>query len=98
MTILLNGGPEPTEKGIARTVWLFEKHVLQERLETDLADHHKVLSFDVFAQRYVINKPFDNGRADAIHFRDQANEMIKIWFIAFQTCTGERLKAEKLTK
>lgn len=95
MAIFLNGGDEPKEKGLARTVWLFEKEVLEHYFKTDLNDHHAVLSFDVFAMKYVINPKFNNGRADAIYLCEKANEMIKVWFIAFQTCTGERLKLEK---
>ena len=90
--MLLNGGEEPKERGLARTVWLFEKEVLEQYLKTDLKDHHAVLSFDVFAMEYVINPKFNNGRADAIYLCQEANKLIKIWFIAFQTCTGENLK------
>ena len=95
MTIFLNGGEEPKERGLARTVWLFEKEVLEQYLKTDLKDHHAVLSFDVFAMEYVINPKFNNGRADAIYLCQEANKLIKIWFIAFQTCTGEHLKRER---
>lgn len=90
--MLLNGGEEPKERGLARTVWLFEKEVLEQYLKTDLKDHHAVLSFDVFAMEYVINPKFNNGRADAIYLCQEANKLIKIWFIAFQTCTGGALK------
>lgn len=93
--MLLNGGEEPKERGLARTVWLFEKEVLEQHLKTDLKDHHAVLSFDVFAMEYVINPKFNNGRADAIYLCQEANKLIKIWFIAFQTCTGEHLKRER---
>lgn len=93
--MLLNGGEEPKERGLARTVWLFEKEVLEQYLKTNLKDHHAVLSFDVFAREYVINSKFNNGRADAIYLCQEANKLIKIWFIAFQTCTGEHLKRER---
>ena len=93
--MLLNGGEEPKERGLARTVWLFEKEVLEHYFKTDLNDHHAVLSFDVFAMEYVINPKFNNGRADAIYLCEEANKLIKIWFIAFQTCTGEHLKRER---
>lgn len=93
--MLLNGGGEPKERGLARTVWLFEKEVLEQYLKTDLKDHHAVLRFDVFAMEYVINPKFNNGRADAIYLCQEANKLIKIWFIAFQTCTGEHLKRER---
>lgn len=93
--MLLNGGEEPKEKGLARTVWLFEKEVLEHYFKTNLNDHHAVLSFDVFAMEYIINPKFNNGRADAIYLCQEANKLIKIWFIAFQTCTGEHLKRER---
>lgn len=87
--MFLNSVQEPKERGIARTVWLFEKEVLEQYLKTDLNDHHKVLSFDVFAMEYIINPAFDTGRADAAYLCSKANELIKIWFIAFKTCIGE---------
>ncbi|MFW1959187.1 hypothetical protein [Acinetobacter johnsonii] len=86
--------PEPKEIGLERTVWLFEREVLENLEKTNLEDHHKVLEFNLFSMEYEIKPKFNNGRADAIVMRDTANHWLKMWFIAFQTCTGEYLKTK----
>jgi len=83
---------EPKEKGLKRTVWLFEQEILEKLESTNLEDHHQVLKFNIFIMQYELKPQFDTGRADAILMRDTANHWLKIWFIAFQTCTGEYLK------
>ena len=85
---------EPKETGLERTVWLFEREVLEKFEKTNLEDHHKVLEFNIFSMEYEIKPKFNNGRADAIVMRDTANHWLKMWFIAFQTCTGEHLKVK----
>lgn len=85
---------EPKETGLKRTVWLFEHEILENLEKTNLQDHHKVLQFNVFSMQYELRPKFNNGRADAIVMRDTANHWLKMWFIAFQTCTGEHLKAK----
>ncbi|WP_151859487.1 hypothetical protein [Acinetobacter nosocomialis] len=93
--MIANTKKEPKKTGIDRTVWLFETEVLQKYLGTNLKDHHKVLQFNIFAMKYEIKPKFDNGRLDAICLRDKANELIKIWFIAFQSCTGEQMRLSR---
>jgi len=85
---------EPKETGLKRTVWLFEREVLEKLEKTNLQDHHKVLKFNIFAMQYELRPKFNNGRADAIVMRDTANHWLKMWFIAFQTFTGEHLKVK----
>lgn len=86
--------PEPKETGLQRTVWLFEREILEKLENTDLEDHHTVLKFNLFSMEYEIKPKFNNGRADAIVMRNTVNHWLKMWFIAFQTCTGEHLKAK----
>lgn len=85
---------EPKETGLKRTVWLFEREILEKLEKTNLKDHHKVLKFNHFSMCYELHPNFDNGRADAILMRDTANHWLKIWFVAFQTCTAEHQKAK----
>lgn len=85
---------EPKERGLDRTVWLFERDILEKLNRTNLDDHHKVLKFNRYSMEFEIKPKFDNGRADAIYLCDKANEMLKIWFVAFATCTSEHLKTQ----
>lgn len=80
---------EPKEIGLQRTVWLFEREILEKLEKTDLKDHHKVLEFNIFSMEYELKPKFDNGRADAIVMRDTANHWLKIWFSAFIACTAD---------
>lgn len=84
---------EPKETGLKRTLWLFEREILVNLEKTDLKDHHKVLSFNIFSMEYELNPEFDNGRADAIVMRDTANHWLKMWFVAFQTCASEKMQS-----
>ncbi|MDG3557050.1 hypothetical protein P7L54_13950 [Acinetobacter bereziniae] len=86
---------EPKETGLKRTVWLFEREILANLEKTDLKDHHKVLSFNIFSMEYELNPEFDNGRADAIVMRDTANHWLKMWFVAFQTCASEKMQSRQ---
>lgn len=83
---------EPKEIGLKRTVWLFEREVLERLENTNLDDHHKVLKFNCFSMKYEIKPKFNNGRADAILMRDTANHWLKIWFVAFAACTADHNK------
>ncbi|ENV98169.1 hypothetical protein F938_01228 [Acinetobacter bereziniae LMG 1003 = CIP 70.12] len=86
---------EPKETGLKRTLWLFEREILVNLEKTDLKDHHKVLSFNIFSMEYELNPEFDNGRADAIVMRDTANHWLKMWFVAFQTCASEKMQSRQ---
>lgn len=86
---------EPKETGLKRTVWLFEHEILVNLEKTDLKDHHKVLTFNIFSMEYELNPEFDNGRADAIVMRDTANHWLKMWFVAFQTCASEKMQSRQ---
>jgi hypothetical protein len=86
---------EPKETGLKRTVWLFEREILVNLEKTDLKDHYKVLSFNIFSMEYELNPEFDNGRADAIVMRDTANHWLKMWFVAFQTCASEKIQSRQ---
>ncbi|CAM9381800.1 hypothetical protein [Acinetobacter bereziniae] len=86
---------EPKETGLKRTVWLFEREILANLEKTDLKDHHKVLSFNIFSMEYELNPEFENGRADAIVMRDTANHWLKMWFVAFQTCASEKMQSRQ---
>ena len=86
---------EPKETGLKRTVWLFEREILVNLEKTDLKDHYKVLSFNIFSMEYELNPEFDNGRADAIVMRDKANHWLKMWFVAFQTCASEKIQSRQ---
>ncbi len=83
---------EPKKTGLKRTVWLFEREILEMREKTNLKDHHKVLKFNCFSMKYEIKPKFDNGRADAILMRDTGNHWLKIWFVAFAACTADHNK------
>jgi len=83
---------EPKEIGLERTVWLFEREILEKLNNTNLEDHHKVLIFNRYSMSYEINPEFDNGRADAITMCDIANYWLKMWCIAFATCTADQNK------
>ena len=84
--------PEPKETGLERTVWLFEREVLERLEKTNLEDHHKVLEFNQFSMEYEIRPKFNNGRADAVVMRNTANHWFKIWFAAFAACTADHNK------
>lgn len=86
---------EPKETGLKRTVWLFEREILVNLEKTDLKDHHKVLTFNIFSMEYELNPEFDNGRADAIVMRNTANHWLKMWFVAFQTCASEKMQSRQ---
>ncbi|MFH7353057.1 hypothetical protein L1A70_14685 [Acinetobacter bereziniae] len=86
---------EPKETGLKRTVWLFEREILANLEKTDLKDHHKVLSFNIFSMEYELNPELENGRADAIVMRDTANHWLKMWFVAFQTCASEKMQSRQ---
>lgn len=86
---------EPKETGLKRTVWLFEREILVNLEKTDLKDHHKVLTFNIFSMEYELNPEFDNGRADAIVMRNTANHWLKMWFVAFQTCASEKIQSRQ---
>ena len=43
---------EPKEKGLKRTVWLFEQEILEKLESTNLEDHHQVLKFNIFIMQY----------------------------------------------
>lgn len=83
---------EPKEIGLKRTVWLFERDILEKLEQTNLKEHHKVLEFNIFSMKYEIKPPFNNGRADAITMRNTANDWFKIWFAAFAACTADHNK------
>lgn len=85
---------EPKEIGLRRTVWLFEREVLEKFENTNLDDHHKVLEFNLFSMEYEIKPKFNNGRADAITMRNTANHWFKIWFAAFAACTADLKQAK----
>ena len=87
---------EPKETGLKRTVWLFEREILVNLEKTDLKDHHKVLTFNIFSMEYELNPEFDNGRADAIVMRNTANHWLKMWFVAFQTCASEKIQSQQV--
>ncbi|MDQ8953183.1 hypothetical protein RFH42_09450 [Acinetobacter rudis] len=55
---------EPNKTGLKRTVWLFEREILEKLEKTNLKDHHKVLKFNLFSMEYELKPKFDNGRAD----------------------------------
>lgn len=76
-----------------RCVQLFEERLLRDKLGTDLKDHKKVLKYNEFSFCYEILPKFDNGRADAIVLRDQANEMLSNWFTAF--AASNEIKRDK---
>ena len=80
---------EPKEIGLKRTVWLFERDILEKIEQTNLEHHHKVLEFNLFSTQYEIKPPFNNGRADAVTMRNTANHWFKIWFSAFAACTAD---------
>lgn len=84
---------EPKEIGLKRTVWLFEREVLERLENTNLDDHHKVLEFNLFSMEYEIKPKFNNGRADAITMRNTANHWFKIWFAAFAACKADLKQA-----
>lgn len=86
---------EPKETGLKRTVWLFEREILVNLEKTDLKDHHKVLTFNIFKMEYELKSKFDNGRADAIVMRNTANHWLKMWFVAFQTCASEKIQSRQ---
>lgn len=86
---------EPKETGLKRTVWLFEREILVNLEKTDLKDHHKVLTFNIFKMEYELKPKFDNGRADAIVMRNTANHWLKMWFVAFQTCASEKIRSRQ---
>lgn len=85
---------EPKEIGLKRTVWLFEREVLERLENTNLDDHHKVLEFNLFSMKYEIKPKFNNGRADAITMRNTANHWFKIWFAAYAACTTDLNRAK----
>ncbi len=85
---------EPKEVGLKRTVWLFEREVLERLENTNLDDHHKVLEFNLFSMKYEIKPKFNNGRADAITMRNTANHWFKIWFAACAACTADLNRAK----
>ena len=85
---------EPKEIGLKRTVWLFEREVLERLENTNLDDHHKVLEFNLFSMKYEIKPKFNNGRADAITMRNTANHWFKIWFAAYAVCTADLNRAK----
>ncbi|MDH1697783.1 hypothetical protein N5I05_04340 [Acinetobacter johnsonii] len=85
---------EPKEIGLKRTVWLFEREVLERLENTNLDDHHKVLEFNLFSMKYEIKPKFNNGRADAITMRNTANHWFKIWFTAYAACTADLNRAK----
>ncbi|WP_139851343.1 hypothetical protein [Acinetobacter pullicarnis] len=85
---------EPKKTGLKRTVWLFEREILENLEKTNLSDHHKVLKFNIFSMEYELKPKFDNGRADAIIMRNTANHWLKMWFVAFQACTSEHMKTK----
>lgn len=84
---------EPKKIGLKRTVWLFEREVLERLENTNLDDHHKVLEFNLFLMKYEIKPKFNNGRADAITMRNTANHWFKIWFAAYAACTADLKQA-----
>lgn len=84
---------EPKEIGLKRTVWLFEREVLERLENTNLDDHHKVLEFNLFSMKYEIKPKFNNDRADAIAMRNTANHWFKIWFAAYAACTADLKQA-----
>lgn len=86
---------EPKETGLKRTIWLFEREILVNLEKTDLKEHHKVLTFNIFSMEYELNPEFDNGRADAIVMRNTANHWLKMWFVAFQTCASEKIQSRQ---
>lgn len=85
---------EPKEIGLKRTVWLFEREVLERLENTNLDDHHKVLEFNLFSMKYEIKPKFNNGRADAITMRNTANHWFKIWLAAYAACTADLNRAK----
>ena len=85
---------EPKEIGLKRTVWLFEREVLERLENTNLDDHHKVLEFNLFSMKYEIKPKFNNGRADAIAMRNTANHWFNIWFAAYAACTADLNRAK----
>lgn len=85
---------EPKEIGLKRTVWLFEREVLERLENTNLDDHHKVLKFNLFSMKYEVKPKFNNGRADAITMRNTANHWFKIWFAAYAACTADLNRAK----
>ncbi|RSE27623.1 hypothetical protein [Acinetobacter johnsonii] len=85
---------EPKKIGLKRTVWLFEREVLEKFENTNLDDHHKVLEFNLFSTEYEIKPKFNNGRADAITMRNAANHWFKIWFAAYAACTADMNRAK----
>ena len=85
---------EPKEIGLKRTVWLFEREVLERLENTNLDDHHKVLEFNLFSMKYEIKPKFNNGRADAITMRNTANHWFKIWCAAYAACTADLNRAK----
>ncbi len=80
---------EPKKIGLERTVWLFERDILEKLEQTNLEEHHKVLEFNLFLMGYEIKPPFNNGRADAVTMRNTANHWFKIWFSAFAACIAD---------
>lgn len=85
---------EPKNTGLQRTVWLFERDILEKLENTNLNDQHKVLKFNLCSMEYEIKAPFNNGRADAITMRDTANHWFKIWVLAFAACTADINKSK----
>lgn len=77
-----------------RTIWLFDREILEKLRKTDSNDHHKVWEFNRFTMKYEIKPKLDKRRAAVIMMRDTANQWLKMWFMAFPTSTSEYVRSK----